>query len=570
MKVDNQIWLREVGLLLILLNHSVSYPRLQFDGGGGEASNRLKRDIIGNTEVNYLIKFGYLPQSTLETGALVTGNQFSNAISNLQKFGGLEITGELDPDTIRLMSAKRCGVHDVSSGFRNRRRRYALQGEHWTRNNLTWSLTRFEGHSGVGRQQVVQEIHTALNVWSSYSNLKFTYLYDSDQADIRISFHKGYHGDGYPFDGAGAVLAHAFFPGSGRGGDAHFDEEEKWIIDGVVEKYDEIFLFPVALHEFGHSLGLSHSSVPGSVMFPWYSDNKPVYSLPRDDRLAIQALYGAPHRQDEYFDEDNTVEKDYREEEDPDIPTRTTSPSTTSTTLTPEIGVPARCETDFDAVAFIRSEMWAFKGRYFWRINKDGGTREDPVELGAFWYGLPSDIDHVDAVYEKQNHDIVFFVGKRFYVLSGNSQLKQGPRPLTDMKLPKTLEKVDGAMKWGHNQKTYLFSKDMYWRYDEERNEVELDYPRDISLWKGVPSNIDAVFQYIDKKTYFFKDTGFWEFDDARMRVVDETATPVGEYWFHCPKQLFDPTTGSNNKLSIHRVLIVLTLAVNYGMFCQS
>ena len=107
----------------------------------------------------------------------------------------------------------------------------------------------------MGRQQVVQEIHTALNVWASYSNLKFTYLYDSDQADIRISFHKGYHGDGYPFDGAGAVLAHAFFPGSGRGGDAHFDEEEKWIIDGVVEKYDEIFLFPVALHEFGHSLG---------------------------------------------------------------------------------------------------------------------------------------------------------------------------------------------------------------------------------------------------------------------------------------------------------------------------
>ena len=80
MKVYNQIWLRELGLVLILLNHSVSYPRLQFDGGGGEANNRLKRDIIGNTEVNYLIKFGYLPQSTLETGALVTGNQFSNAI----------------------------------------------------------------------------------------------------------------------------------------------------------------------------------------------------------------------------------------------------------------------------------------------------------------------------------------------------------------------------------------------------------------------------------------------------------------------------------------------------------
>jgi hypothetical protein len=54
--------------------------------------------------------------------------------------------------------------------------------------------------------------------------------------------------------------------------------------------------------------------------------------------------------------------------------------------------------------------------------------------------------------------------GNQYYLYNGNELERGFPKPLTNLGLPESLEKIDGAMVWGHNGKTYFFSGTMYWK----------------------------------------------------------------------------------------------------------
>lgn len=125
-----------------------------------------------------------------------------------------------------------------------------------------------------------------VQTWAAASQLRFAASRDSQKVDIDIRFEVGAHNDSSKFDGKGGTLAHAFFPK--YGGAVHFDDDEQWVLSGSSGTH----LQTVALHELGHSLGLSHSNVKGSVMYPTYAGVH--VDLSEDDRLAIQKLYGAP------------------------------------------------------------------------------------------------------------------------------------------------------------------------------------------------------------------------------------------------------------------------------------
>jgi Matrixin/Cobalamin-independent synthase, Catalytic domain len=72
---------------------------------------------------------------------------------------------------------------------------------------------------------------------------------------------------------------------------AMFVPEFMWSIGAVAGAFD---VETVALHELGHIIGLAHSSVNGSVMFPTVADNFTKRVLTQDDISGALSLY--PHQ----------------------------------------------------------------------------------------------------------------------------------------------------------------------------------------------------------------------------------------------------------------------------------
>ncbi|XP_067999161.1 matrilysin [Melanerpes formicivorus] len=200
-------------------------------------------------------------------------------IKEMQRFFHLTITGKLNTETEEILKMPRCGLPDVADY------KTFPGSPRWRKTHLTYKIVNYT--PDLPRNKVDDAIKRAFMVWSDVTPLTFRRVSTSN-ADIQIAFARREHGDGYPFDGRGNTLAHAFQPGDGIGGDAHFDEDERWS-----DTNREVNLFLVAAHEFGHSLGLAHSNVRGALMYPLYSYQNPAtFRLPEDDRRGIQKLYG--------------------------------------------------------------------------------------------------------------------------------------------------------------------------------------------------------------------------------------------------------------------------------------
>ncbi|XP_033231407.1 matrix metalloproteinase-2-like isoform X2 [Belonocnema kinseyi] len=542
-------------------------------------SNLLAERLSLSTKtIKFMKMFGYLP-SNERSESLYKENALVDAIKNLQKFGNIPMSGRIDNETSKLMKTPRCGVADIQLKG-SRRKRYIVGSEGWKKGEVTYYLKNKNCHFSIANwspklkeRAVIDEMQRAFDAWSDYSRLNFRSV-TNPNADIIISFGQGSHGDGYPFDGPGNILAHAFFPyelGS-FGGDIHFDNDEKWEIRPS-NPYDGTDFFSVAVHELGHSLGLSHSTIPTSIMFPYYKGYTTAFQLDYDDLLGLYELYTHQKGEQDYTTTRTTSEVDITEsttefeiestsssdtsEFETAVSTTTQKPnfqnitfigdyetveehrlheSRNGQTIFENFTIPDICEGNFDTVSVFRNELFIFKGEYLWRFIQRGRLDNDyPVKFHQLFHGLPSDVTKIDAAYERQtDSSIVLFSGSKYWIYNGDKFSDDSPRPLSDYGISVYIDKIDTALVWPKTEKTYLFRGDSFWTINETLMTLDSNYTESITKLSGIPTNVDAALTWTDGAVYFFKGKYFWKFNVNFHKIEDSYPLLSPEYWIGC------------------------------------
>ncbi|VEN59505.1 unnamed protein product [Callosobruchus maculatus] len=508
-------------------------------------SPKAKYPQVPSHEVlDFMKMFGYIDDHK-DSEAIYTEEGFADIIKTVQKYGALNQTGVLDNATLTLMSSPRCGVPDILKPKKSkRRRRYVLGPAGWEKRNISYFLANWTPK--LGEPTVMKSIQKALNTWGGYGRLTFHRAYDAN-ADIIVAFGRGYHGDSFPFDGPGSILAHAFFPYefAELGGDIHFDEDEKWIDESNSNGDYGTDFYTVALHELGHSLGLAHSPIPTSVMFPYYkgSYEGSTATLGYDDILAMYKLYiSRTLKEDEFtrptFDyDDNSSESS------------TTQRSTTDYTTSPRRYTTERPRYTTENNKYTTGSPWHTSEEPRDTTRRSRFTTQRTSTLSPwettirYPYTTRRTTEHTTPITNAPTYSstetstrskessTVTYEGDCETVDDHKDHDDRHGVPKTNSpSLPNICDGKVDAMATLRGE-LFVFREQYIWRFKDKGRLLE-GYPTTLkSMFPDIPNNvknIDAAYQRPDGMTILFTGNVFWVYDGQHF--VENSPLPLTAY----------------------------------------
>uniref|UniRef100_W5L3D5 Matrix metallopeptidase 17b n=1 Tax=Astyanax mexicanus TaxID=7994 RepID=W5L3D5_ASTMX len=480
--------------------------------------------------VDWLTKYGYLPPPDPSTGQLQAWSAVTQAVKAMQMFAGLNDSGTLDEETLRLMQTPRCSLPDDVGGqmaplsaphskTRGQRMRRAVSS--WKRRNINWRLRSYPTSSTLSREMIRSLVFYALRVWAEPTPLEFHEVGGPEGADLQIDFLHGSHGDGYPFDGVGGAVGHAFFPSDpDRAGGVHLDAEEEWAFRQPASEGTD--LFTVLVHELGHALGLSHSSARRSVMRPYYQGPlaDPLhFSLGSPDREHITTLYG---KRSEHLQTDSPPLQTDDLKHHHESTQRITHMHRHTHRYMDSLSLD-RCNTSFDAVAKIRGETFFFKGGSMWRVNRGGLVSGRAVPVHRLWGALPLSMPPLQAVLERQeDHAIIFISGSQFWLFKDLSLQDGFPQPLSVL-APEGSDGVWQGLHWDPEAGVV---------WGSQREALEEESEAWTELIKG---GVNGIITEKNGSIYLFKDFSYWKFSHPGSAPEEGYPRPLATDWLDCP-----------------------------------